>query len=640
MDDKTLLALAVLRGAPLTDGPSLAGSVEILTGHDAPLRVQWKALLASLSPEREAALADFVQPLAEAVAAKSSLATAETSAAALARDLLPVTRTLVAQHLSSPEGVSSAQVSTTLSATMGTYSQWLSIGTCDLQFRDPLSDEGPGRILCVAGDDVFGGLTVDQVSASIEPMNWPKCNASFHGMRVLPGSFHDEPDISAPDGSVTRAFRCAYEEKVELLGVVVGDPWTMVEVRTRLSCRHWTVTAATGALVEAGMTYQLDPNSTGDGVVTFDSGRAVVTDAGGGQVRVVSLKEIRFAEVDALDALDNDLVHAAFCSLWSTLFDITVEDCVERTPAPGMRAIVIDASDHPDPQPGKKIPSSPGHGPAPLDTSWLIRWIGDLADYSEYAIGVATRESQRLEQRRSSSEKVTTEALFYDSLETWEANRPSLREGIDLWVRLLQGGAAEPDGPKPERPRIDDVEFPDDLTRQNADFIRTRTTDYLEIGRNAATQFADGTYERADLVADIFDVWGRLARDWTDGLMRGVRTANRWADDTPVPQDPRRRVSVPVDIISGGRTLSLGCNPLKSDASGSDGATHWISPADVEITPNPLRADEPRRVTVSVNASGPKGTYSGELLVFDDDPREPLETVSFSIALDGRFERR
>jgi hypothetical protein len=198
------------------------------------------------------------------------------------------------------------------------------------------------------------------------------------------------------------------------------------------------------------------------------------------------------------------------------------------------------------------------------------------------------------------------------------------------------------------RPPIDDTEYVDDLRRQNEDFVRGRTADYFGLYQRAASRLAqpDG-YTHADVTTDAAELWGMLARDTVDVGLRFIRTMNQLATDTPVPTSPHRRANVEVEVTSTVRPLHLRCSKLVCVRKDSNGVTSHdvITPAEIEITPNPIpeksagAAADQRKVTVTVNAAAPKGTYTGRLLVFGDHPDNPIEAVKLSLDVPEGFSR-
>jgi hypothetical protein len=200
------------------------------------------------------------------------------------------------------------------------------------------------------------------------------------------------------------------------------------------------------------------------------------------------------------------------------------------------------------------------------------------------------------------------------------------------------------------RPPIDDTEYVDDLRRQNEDFVRGRTADYFGLYQRAASRVAQpGGYTRGDVTSDAAELWGMLARDTVDVGLRFVRTMNQLAADTPVPTSPHRRADANVEVTSTVRPLHLRCSKLvcvRKDRKGTVTRHDVITPAEIEITPNPIpkkgdgTADtEPRTVKVTVNAAAPEGTYTGRLLVFGDHPENPIEAVKLSLYVPEGFSR-
>jgi hypothetical protein len=205
-------------------------------------------------------------------------------------------------------------------------------------------------------------------------------------------------------------------------------------------------------------------------------------------------------------------------------------------------------------------------------------------------------------------------------------------------------------GGRKARPPIDDTEFVDDLRRQNEDFVRVRTAEYFEVYQRAAGRLGQpGSYTRADLTTDAWTLWGMVARDTIDMGLRFVRTMNRLADDTPVPSQRYRRATAKVLVSSTERPLHLRCSELvcvRRDDKGRVIGRDVISPAEIEISPNPLLAKPPRtdgdetaKVKVTVNAAAPAGEYTGRLLVFGTHPDHPIEAVSVVLVVPAGFSR-
>jgi hypothetical protein len=200
------------------------------------------------------------------------------------------------------------------------------------------------------------------------------------------------------------------------------------------------------------------------------------------------------------------------------------------------------------------------------------------------------------------------------------------------------------------RPPIDDTEFVDDLRRQDEDFVRVRTAEYFGLYQRAAARLSQpGGYARGDLTTDAWTLWGMVTRDAVDMGFRFVRTMNQLAADTPVPTEPYRRASTKVRVSSTERPLHLRCSELVSvrvNDKGDSIGREVISPAEIEINPNPLlgKADwtpeeGPPRVKVTVNAAAPAGEYTGRLLVFGRHPDHPIEAVGVSLVVPTGFSR-
>ena len=632
MDPRALQALAVLTAPLEAEGEppfSVVEAVDILGRDDTPAVLTWNGLLrmvgrrGDLEGDAQGALE---QQLAASLIRRGDVVSSDDPSGPAA-DLIGIVSDFYPGAPGEPPDpslISSSQAA--LANLVGDqYATAFSSDTCQTGIE---YDADGSWHLQVDGDSLYPG-TVDQIGSSIQPLNWPRCNSAFVSVDVVDTSYSPLPDEIDAKQSVTRKFTSIVEEVVELPGTVVGGPlYPYVRVRTRLSCTQWTITSPKGAVTEAGMDYRL--HTGGDGTVVLDRGRAVVTDAGGGLSRVRSSKSIQFADPTVLSWFGNPWLGELFCVLWNKRFAITVADCLERTTASATEVATKQASDHPGANAVYRDPTAKPTGP------WLSAWITASAGYWDHAVSIASREFDRLEQRRSSTEPVATEDLFYDALETWEANRLSLQEGLDLSTRFAAGAPA-PTGPV-ARPRIDDVEYPDDLARQRVDFVRDRVRSYFEVGADSARRLEAGTYTRADLVTDSFQLWGMWARDVTDATLRSIRSVNRWADDTPVPTDPRRRVSVQVEVPTKARPLSLRCTALERTETGFDGQPVRIPPSDLEISPNPL-IDADGTVTVSANRTGAPGIYAGSLLVYQDDP-DTFQSIPFELELDGTFERR
>ena len=177
----------------------------------------------------------------------------------------------------------------------------------------------------------------------------------------------------------------------------------------------------------------------------------------------------------------------------------------------------------------------------------------------------------------------------------------------------------------------------DDLTRQNAAFLSDRMQTYTEMSSSAARRLSDGSYQRADLVSDVWSLWGLVVRDLGAGWARAVRTTVRAAEDIPVPMNPLRRASTTVRLRSAGTIRTASCTTLTPIASDSGGATAALPPADIEIAPNPILADG-TRATISISAAVAAGTYRGQLILNDSAGVE-VERVVVSIDVDDRIRR-
>lgn len=498
-------------------------------------------------------------------------------------------------------------------------------------------------VLVVRGDDRYRG-EVEKVGSSIQPINWPLCNEQFAKMSVVDGSYVQQPP-RLDKGLTYESYDCRYVETVNLTGLDPQRFWATTKVVTCLGAHHWEARDASGRVVEIGMEYRLLLG--GDGRVVVDQGYAIVTDDGGGYVRMRSEKVIAFEDDRVLRWFELPFVAEVFCVAWNHQFDITIDDCSHRLSPEAAKERVHRDSDRAGEDPVIKPIRGP-IDPARLPKAgrgdhcepWLSQWIDDAADYWDHALGIMARECTRLEQRRSSSDVVSTEALFYDALEVWEANRGSLNEGLDLTARFMSHRPRE--GERPVRPRVDDVELRDDLDRQREEFVRSRTRDYLGLGGRAAAAMEGGEYERADLVSDSFELWGMWARDVGAAWTLGARSVMRWAEDGPVPTGHHRRVTVKVDIgedeDAGDR--AVGCTRLVSDPHPETGEVSTIGPAEIELRPNPVPPDK-RKVKVSVSRAHRAGTYRGALLVHDADPEDPFE-VPFEIAIEPEqaYERK
>ncbi len=520
--------------------------------------------------------------------------------------------------------------------------------------RSELQDHDGRSVLVVRGDDRYRG-EVEKVGSSIQPINWPLCNEQFSKMSVVDGSYVQYPP-GFHDGLTYETYDCRYVETVNLFGLQPQRFWATTEVVTCLGAHHWEARDPVGRVVEVGMRYWLLRG--GDGRVVVDQGDAVVTDDGGGYVRMRSEKVIAFADDRVLDWFRHPLAREVFCVAWNHLFDITIEDCSHRLRPEAAKERVRRDSDRPGEDPVIKPIREPVD-PARLPKAgrrdhcepWLSQWIDDAADYWDHAFGIMARECTRLEQRRSASDVVSTEALFYDALEVWEANRGSLNEGLDLTARFMSHRPRE--GERPDRPRVDDVELRDDLDRQREEFVRGRARDYLGLAGRAAAAMEGGEYERADLVSDSFELWGMWARDVGAAWTLGARSIMRWAEDGPVPTGHHRRVTVKVGIgeveigdgdedgeDEKGRDRVVGCTRLVSDPHPETGEVSTIGPAEIELRPNPVPPDK-RKVKVSVSRAHRAGTYRGALLVYDSDPEDPA-VVPFEIVIEREraFERK
>jgi hypothetical protein len=194
----------------------------------------------------------------------------------------------------------------------------------------------------------------------------------------------------------------------------------------------------------------------------------------------------------------------------------------------------------------------------------------------------------------------------------------------------------------------DTTEYPDDLRRQNEDFVKSRIDDYFGLYHSAASRLTKPhQYRRGDLVHDTWTLWGMMWRDTVDLGLRSLRTANQIAEDTPVPAEPRRRVTEKFPISTSVRPVTVRCSDLVSTRPlpGGHTATHVVSAAEVELDPNPVlprknkKKTKPQKVAVSVNAAAPRGLYRGELVLFGPDPRKPVETIPIAIWVDGAFDR-
>jgi hypothetical protein len=197
-----------------------------------------------------------------------------------------------------------------------------------------------------------------------------------------------------------------------------------------------------------------------------------------------------------------------------------------------------------------------------------------------------------------------------------------------------------PPGHRPARGPVDDAEYVDDLRRQHEDFTRTRVNQYFDVYRDASKKLSTpSSYGRADLTTDAWTLWGMLTRDALEGTLRSVRSVNQLAADTPVPTQPHRRAETQQTVVvrSGKRPLHLRCTELVSQHA-TGGGRDVISPAEVEIRPNPLR-DGDDTVILAVNAAAPAGLYTGRLLVFDQHPDHPIEAIRITIDVPTLFSR-
>jgi hypothetical protein len=298
-------------------------------------------------------------------------------------------------------------------------------------------------------------LTIEQVHPCIQPLNWPKCNDSFHGMGVVHGSFQRPAADVTPFEAIIQPhvagfsipaenFRCVYEETVELPAVVDGgDMADTTDVTTRLDCIEWTRRDASGATTEVGMAYrhaEPDPVSC----VDVDEGFAIVEvdeTTGTPMVRIRSLKRISFDDDQVLTYFDSQMMCDLFCLIWSSTFDITTDVCTDRSVVePGeveQRSAGVGGA------PVTPVPPN-GGGPGAGDPGhWLPPWIDDAREYWGRAVAIGSRELERLEERRQSSTGLRTQDAFYDGLETWETNRRSLHEGLSLtiefWEHMVEG---------------------------------------------------------------------------------------------------------------------------------------------------------------------------------------------------------
>jgi hypothetical protein len=77
MDDRTLLALAVLRGISVEGAPPPDVAAAILADADAPPRLTWQGILATRHPDRIREFRALSQPLAEALVRRSGVVAPE-----------------------------------------------------------------------------------------------------------------------------------------------------------------------------------------------------------------------------------------------------------------------------------------------------------------------------------------------------------------------------------------------------------------------------------------------------------------------------------------------------------------------------------------------------------------------------------
>ena len=277
------------------------------------------------------------------------------------------------------------------------------------------------------------------VSTSIQPLNWPRCNASFKSVDVESKSVSNLTSTVRKEGSRHEEFSVVYEELV-----LLPWPWGyMKQIRTRLRCTEWREFDPSGILTEVGMKYDLAPG--GDGTVVVDSGFAIATALPGGRVQVKTRKDIRFSDtVDGGDAANKSTGFS--CSYWGPAFHLTMSSCKGRKELGRSDVKAREKATKVAPSGPKKRSkaAAPGDDPTgtPLPdggTGWLSPWIDDAGAFGQrFATGQAI-ESARLLERWSSIDGAAPETSFYDLLEVWETNLPLFRDGLDLLVRFMSG---------------------------------------------------------------------------------------------------------------------------------------------------------------------------------------------------------